>query len=106
MQKSHYLLSALHVLNLLCEAKSLIRIITGSSSSKLLSRLILLRFTLRIPISIKQNVTSPESSSKNSKPSSSYKAVESFLIILLLTNQLRISFSAARQSSTGSSDIL
>ena len=49
--------------------------VSESSSSKFLSRLMLLRFTLRIPISSQQNVISPESSSKNSKPSSAYKAV-------------------------------
>ena len=47
------------------------KIVSGTSSSKLLSRLILLRFTLRIPISLQQNVTSAESSSKESKPSKS-----------------------------------
>ena len=58
------------------KTKSLIRIIVSeSSSSKLLSRLILLRFTLRIPISLQQNVTLLESSSKNNKRSSTYKAV-------------------------------
>ena len=52
--------SALHFLTLLCQAKSLIRIVvSGSSSSKLLSRLILLRFTLKIPISSQKNVPSP-----------------------------------------------
>ena len=119
MQKFHHLLgchaigiftylflSALRVLNLLCQAKGLIRILrSGSSSSKLLSRLILLKFTLRMPISSQQNVTLPESSSKKSKPSSAHKAVESFLIILLVTNQSEISFNAARESSNGSSQI-
>ena len=58
-----------------------------------------------MPISSQQNVTLPESSSKKSKPSSAYKAVESFLIILLVTNQSEISFNAARESSNGSSQI-
>ena len=47
------------------------KIVSETSSSKLSSRLILLRFTLRIPISLQQNVTSAESSSKESKPSKS-----------------------------------
>ena len=62
--------------NLLCEAKNLIRIIiSGSFSSKFLSRLILSIFTVRIPILLQQIVTSQESSHKKSKPSSEYKAV-------------------------------
>ena len=74
-----FFFSALDFLNLLCLAKSqIIIIVSGSSSSKLLSRLILLRFTLRIPISLQQNVTSPEPSSKKSEPSSAYKAYKVF----------------------------
>ena len=41
-----------------------IRIVSGSSSSKLLSRLILLKSILRIPISLQANTTLPESSLK------------------------------------------
>ena len=54
-----FFLSALRFLNLLCQAKRLIIIIIASRSalSKLLSRLILLRFTVRIPIPSQQNVT-------------------------------------------------
>ena len=74
-------------LNLLCEAKSGTRIIVSrSSSSKLLLRLILLKFALRIHISPQQNVATPESSSRKWKPSYVYKAVEKCLIILLGTS--------------------
>ena len=53
-------------------------IVSGSSFSKLSSRLILLRFTPRIPISLQQNETSPESSSKKSKPLSTAKQYKFF----------------------------
>ena len=39
-------------------------IVSGSSSSKLLSRLKLLRFMLRIPISLQENTTLSETSLK------------------------------------------
>ena len=39
-------------------------IVSVSSSSKLSSRLIFLRFTRRIPISLQQNLTTPKSSEK------------------------------------------
>ena len=69
-------LNALLFKNFLCQAESMIRIlVSGSYSSRLLSRLILLRFTLRIPILLQQNVILPEGSSKKSKPSSAYKGV-------------------------------
>ena len=58
-------LSALPFSNLACQAKSLIRtMVSGSSSWKLLSRLILLISILRIPVSLHLNITSPESSLK------------------------------------------
>ena len=51
----HSFLSVLHFLDLLFQAKSLIRLIASrSSSSKLLSRLILLRFILRMPFYYKK----------------------------------------------------
>ena len=87
-------------------SKTLIRtIISGSSSSKLLSRLKLLRFTLTIPISSQRTVASPESSSKKSKRSCDYISVKSLLLILLVTNQSGINLNAARESSTASSHI-
>ena len=72
--------SSLHFSNLICQVKSLIRIIvSGSTPSKLLSRLILLKSILRIPISLQENTTLPES--KNLKLnifSFAYKTVKSF----------------------------
>ena len=61
-----FFLSDLHFSNLICQAKSLRRIIvSGSSSSQLvLQRLILLRFTLKTPILLQVNTTLPESSLK------------------------------------------
>ena len=51
----HSFLSVLRFLNLLSQAKSLIRLIAlKSSSSKLLSRLILLRFIVRMPFHYKK----------------------------------------------------
>ena len=87
-------------------SKTLIKtIISGSSSSKLLSRLKLLRFTLTIPISSQRTVASPESSSKKSKQSCDYISVKSLLLVLLVTNQSGINLNAARESSTASSHI-
>ena len=58
-------LRALRFSNLICQAKSLIRVIvSGLSSSKLLSRLILLRSILRITISLQLNTATPEPSLK------------------------------------------
>ena len=49
----YFYLSSLRFSSLICQAKILIRIIvSGSSSSKLLSRLILLRSISRIPVSL------------------------------------------------------
>ena len=57
-------------------SQNLIRIIvSGSSSSKLLSKLILIRITLRLPSSLQQKVTLLESPSKRGKPSSAYKGI-------------------------------
>ena len=57
-------------------SQNLIRIIvSGSSSSKLLSKLILIRITLRLPSSLQQKVTPLESPSKRGKPSSAYKGI-------------------------------
>ena len=51
--------------NLICQAKSLIRIIvSGSSSSNLSSKLMLLRSILRMPIPLQLNMASPEPSLK------------------------------------------
>ena len=50
-------------LKLICQVKSLIRItISGSSSLKLSSRLILLRSILRIPVPLQLNTASPQPS--------------------------------------------
>ena len=58
-------LIALRLSNLKYQAKSAIRImVSGSSSSKLLSILIFLKSILRIPSSSQENVSLPESSSK------------------------------------------
>ena len=46
-------------------------------------------------------MTSLESSLKYNILSSAHKEVGRFLIILLVTNQSRINFNAARQSPTG-----
>ena len=56
------ILSYLRFLELICQAKSLVRIIVSGllSSSKLSSRLILLRSILRIPISLQLNTASLE----------------------------------------------
>ena len=58
-------LIALRYSNLICQTKILIRIIVlGSFSSKSLSRLILLRSILRMPVSLRLNKTLPQSSLK------------------------------------------
>ena len=54
--------------------------VSVSLSSKLLSRLILLGFTLRIHISLQQNLICPESPSKKSKLSSAYKISKLFYL--------------------------
>ena len=103
---TYLFLSTLHFFNLLYQAKSLVRtIVSGSSSSKSLTRLILIWFTLRMLISLQQKVALPESSSKKSKPSSAYKGTQSFLILLLVTNQSGTNFNDARQLSTTSLQI-
>ena len=60
---------------------------------------------LRIPIPLQWNTASSELSLKQGIFSSAYKAVNSFLIILLVTNQSGISYNDARESSTTSSHI-
>ena len=73
-------------------------------------RITLVKFIIKINIikiyTKNTHFYSPESPSKNSKSSSAYKAVQTFLIVLLATNQLGISFNAARESSTASSQFV
>ena len=74
-------LTTLSFSNLLCKTKSLIRtIVSRSFSLKLLSRLILSIFTVRIPMLLQQNVTSQESSHEKCEPSFEYKAVQPFFL--------------------------
>ena len=61
---------------------------------------------LRIPISLQENSPLPEPSLKQSILSSAYKAVRSFLALLLVTKQSVISLNATRQSSAASSHSL
>ena len=63
-------------------------IVSTASSSKLWWILILIRSMLRIPISLTESTTLPESSLKENLFSCTYKSVKSSLF---LTNQLRIS---------------
>ena len=65
----------------------------------------LFRSVLRIPMSLQIYTTLRKSSLKYSIFSSAYKAVKSFLIVLLLTNQSGISFNVATESSTALSSI-
>ena len=93
-------LSSLRFSKFICLAESLIRImVSGSYSSKLLI-LILLISVLRTLFSLQENMALPESSLKQCIFPSAYKAVKSYLIILLVTNQLGISFNVAIKSST------
>ena len=64
---------------------------------KIIIKINIIKFTLRIPISLKENTAIPEPSLNYSIFSSAYKAVKSYLIILLVPNQPRISFSVARE---------
>ena len=66
-------------------------------SSKLLSRLMLLRSILRLSVSLQFSAALLESSLGQSIFLSAYKAVNRFLIILLVTNQLGISFNLNKE---------
>ena len=67
---------------------------------KIIIKISIIKIYIKNPIPLQLNTILPESSLKESIFSSAYKAVKSFLIILLVTNQAGISFNVARVSST------
>ena len=60
----------------------------------------IIKFVLRIPISLEENVLFLEFSLKQSILLTAYKGNKRFLIILFVRNQLVTNFNAARQSLT------
>ena len=102
-----FFLNALHFLYLLCQAKSndkdnSIRVIF----TKIIIKINIIKIYTKNTHFFTTKCDITRIFIKKSKPSSAYKLVYSFLIILLVTNLSGISFNAAKESSTALSHIL